>query len=168
MDCHMPRLNEGMQDMVRTHMIFSPTQHEMIESNQPNACNLCHTDQPIEWTVEHLHQWYGDEYSKRRIARNYPQPKRPATINWLQNDFKSVRAIATDALTRTKARWALPELIDALDDPHLLNRQFAQTGLESMLKIKLSDYDYRYYMSPPERRQAIARLRKALSDATPK
>jgi hypothetical protein len=62
----------------------------------------------------------------------------------------------------------LPELIDALDDPHLLNRQFAQTGLESMLKIKLSDYDYRYYMSPPERRQAIARLRKALSDATPK
>jgi len=166
MDCHMPRLNEGMQDLVRTHTIFSPTHPEMIESNQPNACNLCHTDEPIDWTIKHLRRWYGEKFSERKIAGNYPQRSRPATINWLQNDFKSARLVAADALARTKAMWALPELIQALDDPYLLNRQFAQTGLESMLKIQLSDYDYRFYMSPPERRQAIARLREALSEAT--
>ena len=24
MNCHMPRINEGLQDVVRTHMIYSP------------------------------------------------------------------------------------------------------------------------------------------------
>ena len=54
MNCHMPRMNEGLQDVVRTHMIFSPTNSEMIESNQPNACNLCHTEKSIDWTVNYL------------------------------------------------------------------------------------------------------------------
>ncbi|MEM7478919.1 MAG: hypothetical protein AAF483_28385, partial [Planctomycetota bacterium] len=44
MNCHMPKINEGMQDVVRTHAIFSPTHAGMIEENQPNACNLCHLD----------------------------------------------------------------------------------------------------------------------------
>ena len=46
MNCHMPRLNEGLQDVVRTHMIFSPVEASMIESGHPNACNLCHLDNP--------------------------------------------------------------------------------------------------------------------------
>lgn len=86
-------------------------------------------------------------------------------MNWLTNEFKPVRLVAADALTRTGARWALPELINALDDPHLLNRQFTQTGLEAMLDIQLSDYGYRYYMSPEERRVPIERLREALLEA---
>ena len=42
MNCHMPRINEGLQEVVRTHTIFSPTNSAMIESNQMNACNQCH------------------------------------------------------------------------------------------------------------------------------
>lgn len=58
LDCHMPRVNEGLQDIVRTHMIYSPTQPAMIEANHPNACNMCHTEKPIDWALRHLKDWY--------------------------------------------------------------------------------------------------------------
>ncbi len=44
----------------------------------------------------------------------------------------------------------------------LLNRQFAQVGLERMLGIDLRDFGYRFFMTPPERREPIARLRETL------
>src|SRR5262249_34496227 len=44
MNCHMPRVNEGLDTVVRTHTIFSPTKAVVLEKNGPNACNLCHLD----------------------------------------------------------------------------------------------------------------------------
>src|SRR5262249_52503951 len=38
MNCHMPKMNEGMDQLVRTHTIFSPTKRQPIEENGPNAC----------------------------------------------------------------------------------------------------------------------------------
>lgn len=162
LNCHMPHLNEGLQDVVRTHMIFSPTQRKMIEANQPNACNLCHTKQPIDWTLKHLKEWYGAYYSPTSIAHNYPHRSGSTALGWLNSDDQSVRLIAADALVRTNSRWALPRLLDALDDPYLLNRQFARKGIEEMLGIRLEEFGYRYYMSREERKQPLARIRKAV------
>jgi predicted CXXCH cytochrome family protein len=167
MNCHMPRLNEGMQDVVRTHTIFSPSHEEMIHNNQPNACNMCHTDETIDWTVDHLSDWYGASFSQAELAANYPSRSAAASLNWLQNSFKPVRLVAIDALTRTKSTWAMSHLIDALDDPHLLNRQFAQTGIEQMRDISLLDYGYRYYMTAEERRGPIERLRAKFCETVP-
>lgn len=47
MNCHMPRINEGMQDVVRTHLSFSPTDTAMLEANHPNECNLCHVEKTL-------------------------------------------------------------------------------------------------------------------------
>ncbi len=162
MNCHMPRLNEGMQDVVRTHMIYSPTQRDMIEANHPNACNQCHTERPIDWTLKYLKKWYGATYSKQKIAENYDDRQQPVALGWLRQHDEAVRLVAADALTRTKAKWALPELLQALDDPYLINRQFAQRGLQKMLGIKLATYGYRFYMTPEERRTPLSRLRSAL------
>ncbi len=162
MNCHMPHLNEGLQDVVRTHTIFSPSDARMIESNQPNACNQCHTDKSIGWTVGHLEDWYGAKFHSPQIAANYRDSKAPAALNWLKNANQAVRMVAVDSLTRRNDRSALPQLIDALDDPYLLNRQFARIGLERMLDVKLSDFGYQYYMTPDERREPLQRLRNAL------
>ncbi|MGB0578913.1 MAG: cytochrome c3 family protein, partial [Limisphaerales bacterium] len=54
MNCHNPRINEGLEKMVHSHRIFNPTDRDMIEANQPNACNLCHLEKPIDWTIGHL------------------------------------------------------------------------------------------------------------------
>ena len=159
MNCHMPRINEGMQDVVRTHMIYSPTQPDMIEANHPNACNLCHVEQPVSWTVRHLQDWYGASFDRAELARHDASGEKPVGLGWLQHSHPSVRLVAADALTKADARWALGELIDSLDDPYLLVRQFAGQGLERMLGIDLRDYGYRHYMTRQERRGGLERLR---------
>jgi len=159
MDCHMPRINEGLQDVVRTHTIFSPTERRMIEANQPNACNLCHTGKPIDWTLEHLQKWYGASYDEQRIARNYPERTGPTGTGWLKSNKEFVRLVGADALTRTQSKWALPQLFDMLDDPFRTNRQFTGIGLERMLDIRLSDFGYKFYMTDDERREPLEKLR---------
>jgi predicted CXXCH cytochrome family protein len=159
LNCHMPRINEGIHDVVRTHMIYSPTQTDMIESNQPNACNLCHTDKPIDWTLRSLKEWYGAAYNEGRIAANYPKREGPVALGWLDSKNESVRLVAAEALTRAGQRSALPRLLDALDDPYLVNRQFAYKGLQEMLNVRLADFGYRFYMTGEERRKPLADLR---------
>lgn len=161
MNCHMPRLNEGLQDVVRTHTIFSPTNTKMIESNHPNACNLCHPKETIKWTLASLKEWYGAEYSTTELSTHYPQPDGPTANGWLQSESPAVRLVAADALFRTNSQWALPDLIRALDDDHLLNRQFARIGLEESLKTRLSKFGYQFYMTPDERRDPIQRIQDA-------
>jgi predicted CXXCH cytochrome family protein len=159
LNCHMPRINEGLQDVVRTHMIFSPTRPDMIHANHPNACNLCHTDRPIDWTLGYLKQWYGRTYDERQIADHYPERGRPAGLGWLKSDNPAVRLVAADAMTRVRDMKVLSELLYALDDPYLVNRQFAGMGVQRMLHMRLADFGYRFYLEREERRQPLARLR---------
>jgi hypothetical protein len=163
MNCHMPRINEGLQDVVRTHTIFSPTEPRMIEANQPNACNLCHVDQPIDWTLTHLKEWYGvDGFSESAIAENYPDRAGAVARGWLTSPHHGTRLVAADALTRAGAKWALDDVVGLLDDPYLLNRQFTARGVERMLGIDLRDHGYRFYMFKDERDGPLQRVRKAL------
>jgi predicted CXXCH cytochrome family protein len=160
MNCHMPRINEGIQDVVRTHMIYSPTQADMLESNQPNACNLCHTRQPIDWTLRHLKEWYGGDIDERRISANYPKRDGPAAMGWLASDKAAVRLVAVEALIRTGNRDAMPRLLDALDDPYLVNRQFAFKELKQLLGRQLNESGYRIYMTREERQAPLSDLRR--------
>lgn len=164
MDCHMPRINEGLQDMVRTHRIFKPSERTMIEANQPNACNLCHLDKSIEWTIGHLSEWYENtpDYSEAALARSYPKRKGPVGLGWLATEHEPTRLASASALLRSEAHWALPQLLEMLDDPYMINRQFTQRGLEMMLNIRLEDHGYRFYMTPEERAAPIGRLKAQL------
>ena len=159
LNCHMPKLNEGLNDVVRTHMIYSPTRADMIQANHPNACNLCHTDKPIDWTLRSLKDWYGKTYDEAQIARKYPNRSGLAALGWLKSDDPSVRLVAAAALTRVKDRTALPHLLDTLDDPYLLTRQFTGKGLEEMLGTRLVNFGYRFYMMHDERQKPLAALR---------
>lgn len=159
LNCHMPRINEGVEDVVRTHMIFSPTRADMLEANHPNACNLCHTDKPIDWTLTALKDWYGKSYNEAEIVANYPRRDKPVGLGWLHSANESVRLVAVEAMTRRRDLWALPRLLDALDDPFLVNRQFAYKGIQDMLNIRLADFGYRFYMMKEERQEPLDRIR---------
>ncbi len=162
MNCHMPKISEGMQNVTRTHMIFNPTHAGMIEANQPNACNLCHLDKPINWTLTHLDKWYDHQYDKDLISRNYPNPELATGLGWLNSSHEPTRLVAASALAERRQKWALPALINMLDDPFLLNRQFTQMGLENMLSINLRDLGYRFYQTKKERAETIPGIRDAL------
>lgn len=167
LNCHMPRLNEGLQEVVRTHAISNPTSPSMIEAGQPNACNLCHLDKSIDWTITWLSRWYNIDryrsYDPGKLAANYPDRAGPVGMNWLKSPHEPTRLVAVDALARADARWALPAVVEALDDPYLLNRQFARIALERWLNLRLEDHGYRFFMTPAERREPMERLRAALT-----
>lgn len=166
MNCHMPKINEGINSMVRTHTIFSPTNVAMIEANHPNACNLCHTDQPIDWTLQHLGKWYGAFFSANSIATAYPERDLAVAAGWMKSDYEPVRLAAASAACDVEDKSLLPELIEMLDDPYLINRQFTLAKLEKMLGIHFSQYGYQFYMTPQERAEPLRLLREAmLSDA---
>src|SRR5438128_2432708 len=113
MNCHMPRINEGLQDVVRTHTIFSPTEPRMIEANQPNACNLCHLKENIDWTLNYLKRWYPTKagpYSEAKLTANYPNRKGPVGLGWLKSPHEPTRLVATETLAKANARWALADI----------------------------------------------------------
>jgi len=142
----------------------------MIEANHPNACNLCHLRENIDWTLGHLRQWYPKKagpYSEAKLATNYPQRSGPVALGWLKSPHESTRLVAADTLARANARWALPELVTMLDDPYLINRRFTQVRLAEMLGVDLRQHGYRFYQTPTERQAPLAKIRAAmLSTAT--
>lgn len=161
MNCHMPKLNEGMQDMVRSHRITKPTGRRMIEANHPNACNLCHLDKPIDWTIKHLVAWYGEEhrYSEAELKANYPDREGPVGLGWIKSAHGPTRLAAAEALAKARIPEALPALFNLLaTDPYLINRQFTQKNLDEWLSVKLKDEGYQFYMTEAERRAALKRL----------
>lgn len=165
MNCHMPRINEGLEAVVRTHMIYSPTDASMIESNHPNACNLCHTDRSIDWTTEHLTQWYGAKFSEDKISLSYSNRTEAVARGWMNSDNEAVRLVGADAACRANDRSLLPSILRILDDPYLLNRQFAAMGIERLLGIQLDEYGYSFYMSSAERQAPLKQLREQFLDA---
>ncbi len=167
MDCHMPKINEGLEYMVRTHRIFNPTDPKMIEANQPNACNLCHLDKPIDWTIDHLRKWYGEEhkYAESRLFRNYPKRKEAVGANWLDSPHHPTRLAAAHAMTAPDKleKW-LPELIEFItEDTHLINRQFIQHQLDQKLGIRFRDKGFNFYMPKTERRAIMAQIRSQIA-----
>lgn len=167
LNCHMPRINEGLQDVVRTHTIFSPTQRDMIEKNQPNACNLCHVEQTIDWTLERLGRWYGRTYDATKLAKHYPHRAGPVAHGWLKSDQAAVRLVAADALSRSGDRSAALQVLDAMNDPFLVNRQFAARDFEKLTGVRPGESGYRFYQSRKERSHPLEQLRdKLMSNST--
>jgi hypothetical protein len=163
MNCHMPRINEGLDQLVRTHTIFSPTKPAPIEENGPNACNLCHLDRPIDWTLGYLRDWYGRRYDESKIAANYPYRQGPAGKGWLWHPFQATRLVAASSYGLQKRPDALPDILGILDDRYLINRQFGQMAVEAICGRALDQWDYSFALSPQERATVLPRLRTDLS-----
>ncbi|MEM7384111.1 MAG: multiheme c-type cytochrome [Verrucomicrobiota bacterium] len=179
MNCHMPKINEGMGDMVRTHTIFKPTNVKMLEANQPNACNMCHVEKSIDWTLQHFSEWYGlnssntpstgattasreRTYSASAIATNYPNRGQSAALGWLSSAHTGTRMVGTDVLLKARAEWALADLIPILDDPYMEVRQFTVQRLRDYFDINTDDFGYKLYMTEEEREEPIQRMMEAL------
>lgn len=167
MNCHMPKLHEGLDQLVRTHTIFSPTKAAPIEQNGPNACNLCHLDRPVDWTLSYLREWYGKAYDEALIARHYPDRKQPVGLGWLKHSFAATRLVAAATYGAQQRRDALPAVLGILDDEYLLNRQFGQLAVERLAGVPLDRWGYRFTLSPQERASVLLRVRESLGNRRP-
>jgi len=164
MNCHMPKINEGLEHVVRTHMIYSPTEYPaMLLGNEPNACNICHLDKTATWTIRHLEQWYDQQiYREHLINNHYPEPDEAVGLNWLKSENQYTRLVGAWHMAFSKSRETLPQVINMLDDPYMLCRQFAQKALEDSHAKDFRDLGYRFYQKPEDRKEPIEAVRKFL------
>ncbi len=145
LDCHMPRITQGLEEVVRTHRISSPTERSMLEKGSGNACNLCHLDRPIGWTLDAFRTQFTKDIAPTTSWSAFYGEKleKPVGLVWLEGKDPSMRLVATQAYARTPelGKKALPALIRALDDPIAVNRVFDVFAVSRLLGRDLTPAD---------------------------
>jgi hypothetical protein len=168
LDCHMPRIVAGLDTVVRSHRISSPTDLRMVRARGPNACNLCHLDRPIAWTLEELAGGWGFRRPRAdQTARWYgANATTPLGALWLDSRSPFVRMTAVEAYARSpRVDDRIDSMLEGLLDPHAFNRTLALIALERVLGQEIALDDYDLLASPDRRSQQVAGLSEALRDA---
>ena len=136
-ECHMPKMDLDLRMTVRDHTIGSPWPALTRDFAVPNACTQCHADRPVEWAVDYVEEWYGDQpgFDARRgrvrartevLAQAF-DGKKPvrALAGWLDDPSRSLieRVSAAELLAEAAPdAYAREALSRHLADPHPLVR----------------------------------------------
>lgn len=145
-NCHMPHTAYGLLKAVRNHLIDSPTTADLIEQGRPNACNLCHLDRSLEWTAEHLVEWYQQPAPAAPFAEE--QRGISAAVLWLLRGDAGQRALIAWSMRWDAAReasgddWFAPYLAHLLLDPYSAVRYIAGESLRSLSDDLQPDADF--------------------------
>lgn len=136
--CHMPMTT--FAHMNRTdHSMRPPAPSATLAFQSPNACNLCHTDQPVEWADRWVREWRPRDFQAAVLARGalidaarkHNWSRLSEMLNFVKDkEHDEVDRASMVRLLRECAKndkW--PVLIEALDDPSPLVRAGAADAL---------------------------------------
>jgi predicted CXXCH cytochrome family protein len=143
-NCHMPHTTYGLLSAIRSHWIDSPSAAVSVATGRPNACNLCHLDRTLDWTADHMTEWYGAE----PLALPPPERAISAALLWLLTGDAGQRALIAwsmgwePALAASGSSWLAPYLGHLLNDPYATVRFIAQRSLRSQPRYRTLAYDY--------------------------
>jgi hypothetical protein len=159
LDCHMPRYTLGLDEAVRTHRISMPVEQAMVDKSSLNACNLCHLDRSVRWTVTELQRGWGQRFELPKGGAAGNAVDQAMGDVWLKDDDAAVRLIAGQSYARAAAgKQKLPELLRSLNDPEPINRVFALKAVERVAQRKLDVQRYQLTAPPAERARQIEEL----------
>jgi hypothetical protein len=162
LDCHMPRISQGIDEVSRTHRISLPVEQSMISAGAPNACNLCHLDKSVRWTLDELKRGWGQDVQPLG-ATSAEHLDRPAGKLWLGSSESITRIVATDAYSRSPLwRANLHDVLRSLNDANPTNRAFALFAAERIAGRRLSVSEIDILAGPAQRRRQIDRLEAVL------
>lgn len=160
LDCHMPRIVEGIDGFVRSHRISSPTDPAMLAAAAPNACNLCHLDRSIRWTAAELRAGWGVALAPdARWRRAYGDLDHAVGTVWLTGAAAPPRLAAAAAFAAAADRAALPSLVALLDDPVAHDRMWMLFAVERLLGRRLTAAEYDPLAAPAVRARQARALR---------
>ncbi len=137
--CHMPQTTYMQRHPRRDHGFTIPDPLLTVELGIPNACNRCHLDKDVAWSVRTVEQWFGDRMDRptRKRARIIAAARRDQTLardgllNMLTGDETPYwKAVAAGLMNR----WILDPpvqqaLLRALQNPDPLVRASAASAL---------------------------------------
>jgi len=156
LNCHMPHTTYALLGAIRNHQIQSPSAKRSIRHGVPNACNLCHLDQTLDWTQQQLAKRYGHE----PLPLSAEQRSTSAALLWLLKGHAAQRAITAWHAGWQPARevsggdWLAPHLARLLDDPYGVVRHIAKESLRK--QPGFGGFEFDFLADAPER----ARLAK--------
>jgi len=144
MNCHMPHTTYALFSAIRNHQITSPDLSRTVQYGIPNACNLCHLDQPLSWTQTNMKSWYG--HSTQPLTQE--QQTISAAMLWLLKGHAAQRVITAwhvgwkPALDASGADWLAPLQSRLLNDPYGVVRYVASKNLQSLPGFEAWQYDF--------------------------
>lgn len=166
-NCHMPHTTYALLKGIRSHQISSPNVAVTVATGRPNACNLCHLDQPLMWTAEKLSQWYGQE----PVEMDADQQSISAALLWMLRGDAVQRALVAWSCGWQAARetcgddWLPPFLARLLEDPYSAVRLMAARSLKKLG----SDLNYDFLASvearTAARREAVDRWQRHVANS---
>ena len=68
-NCHMPKTTYMQVDPRADHGFHSPDPLMTKQLGIPNACSSCHSEESVDWAVEHAENWYGKKLAESRQRR---------------------------------------------------------------------------------------------------
>jgi len=162
-NCHMPYTTYALFKSIRSHRIDSPVPESVAGGGRPNACNLCHLEQTLQWSAERLTEWYAQpertfEDDEQSVA---------AGVLWLHRGDAAQRAISaaaaglTETSGPTEKEWLIPHLAEALNDPYAAVRMVAYRSLKTLTG---DDFPYDYVAPVPQRIAVLEGLQAKWQD----
>jgi predicted CXXCH cytochrome family protein len=132
-DCHMPQTVYMARHWRHDHGMTIPDPLLTKQHGIPNACNRCHADKTVDWSLEYMDKWYGGRMD--RIGRKRGQllarikagdlSAVPGTIDLLRDEKNSswravyakfLLAALEDGRSRELVEQVGGELFKMLDD----------------------------------------------------
>ncbi|MCB9753736.1 MAG: hypothetical protein H6713_27660 [Myxococcales bacterium] len=141
--CHQPHTTYGLLKAMRSHQISSPSIEESTRHGRPNACNLCHLDRTLAWSMEHLEKWYGIA----PVALDDDERVVAGAPLWALKGDAGQRALIAwhlgweDARAATPEGWRAPLLARLLNDPYPAVRIIAGRALQRVPGFEDFAYD---------------------------
>jgi len=142
--CHMPTTNYMQRAARHDHgwLIPDPLLHK--ELGIPDACSRCHTDRPVEWSIEATERWYGPRMDTRHRRRTRaiaaaqagaPGSREALLALWPGEDIPMWRATMLELFAPDAADPQVKDLATAaLRDPDPLVRAAAVRLLGSLVE----------------------------------
>ncbi len=143
-NCHMPHTTYGLLRAIRSHQISNPNVRESTELGRPNACNLCHLDQPLAWTASKLAEWYDQKVPPLTAD----QQQFSAAVQWLLKGDAEQRLLIAWAMGWAPAQkasgreWFYPYLAFELNDPYAAVRFASWKSLQTLPGFSGYAFDY--------------------------
>ena len=174
-DCHMPPKNYMVVDPRHDHSLRIPRPDLSLKIGTPNACNDCHADKSVEWSMEWIVKWYGPE---RRQEPHYGEAlhagregllgAEQALVELIENEEAPAIAQATALalLARYLTAGSLPVLERALGSPDPLIRMAAVRSTEALEESRRLSVAYPLLYDPVRavRFEAATRLASVRRD----
>ena len=157
-NCHMPHVSFALFTAMRSHRIDSPDIEVSARTGRPNACNLCHLDETLEWSAQHLTEWY----EAPEVELSEEQAGTAASLLWLLRGDAAQRAVTAwhmgwePAHEASGTGWQAPFLAQVLPDPYALVRYIAGRSLRRLPNFE--DFEYDFIGPAGERNSATQRV----------